>query len=174
VDGFESWTDFNVALGAASAALAGLIMVAISVNIKQVLSFPGVSARAAAALSLMVLVLVATLTALIPDQGAHADGVITLIGCGVVWVFAINAMAALIRNARRRGQGTGEPSRRQRVVWLLGNSILFIGPLAALTIGAVMLLLGQEAGAYWVSLGSIGALVASVVFSWVALVEILR
>ncbi len=171
MDTLGSWTDFNVALGAASAALAGLIMVAISVNIRQVIKFPGISSRAAAALSVLMLSLVGSLVALVPEQSPYSDGVMTLVGCLVAWVITVHAIRLMFMQDR-----SSPPTcrRASRIVRLVGNTFLYVAPLLCITVGGAILLLGTTAGAYWVAIGSIGALCGAVIFAWVALVEVLR
>jgi hypothetical protein len=44
----------------------------------------------------------------------------------------------------------------------------------AFTLGAVLLVAGAATGYVWVGVGSILAIVGAVLFSWIALVEILR
>ena len=51
------WSEFAAAAAGAAAALAGLVMVAISVNIREILTLPGLPARAAAAVGSLVRVL---------------------------------------------------------------------------------------------------------------------
>ena len=46
----EAWSDFAVMTGGASAALAGLLIVAMSINVEQILAFADLPERAAAAL----------------------------------------------------------------------------------------------------------------------------
>ena len=48
MDVMEGWHDFFVATVGAAAALAGLIIVAISVNIKDIIAFPSMISRAGA------------------------------------------------------------------------------------------------------------------------------
>src|SRR5580704_8116011 len=54
----EHWADFGVATVGAAAALAGLLFVAISINIERILQFPGLPHRAATTLILFALPLV--------------------------------------------------------------------------------------------------------------------
>lgn len=211
MDGLELWAGFNGALAAASAALAGLIMVVLSVNVREVLAYPGVSARAAAALALLVLTLVCSLLGLVPAGGTVAYGALTLAGCVVVWVIAGRAMYVLARSpasaahrpddsrpgpdpGSRPAPGPGprsappaeprptplvEPpggraANRDGLRHLAGNGVVFLGPLVLFSVGGVLLLLGLPSGAYWLAYGSLGALAGSMLFSWVALIEILR
>src|SRR5262249_36632330 len=67
------WSNFFVAAAGASAALAGLVFVAVSLNIQRILQFQNLPARAAAAISALILILVSSVAALIP-QGATPLG----------------------------------------------------------------------------------------------------
>lgn len=169
MDSLESWSDFNAAMGAASAALAGLIMVGLSVNITQVLKYPGISARAAASLGVLVLTLVASMVSLIPGQSSRVDGAIILVGAVFVAVIAVHAVRVLIRSrslqpTKDRGSGA----------MFAMNVVFYQLPLLAILAGSLLLVLDAAGGAYLVALGSIGSIVGAVVFSWVALIEILR
>jgi hypothetical protein len=42
----EQWTELFVASAGASAALAGLVFVAVSINVERILQFPGLPERA--------------------------------------------------------------------------------------------------------------------------------
>lgn len=171
MDELGSWSDFNLALATGSAALAGLVLVAVSVNIRTVLKHPGISGRATSALALLVLSLVASMIALLPGQSVLGVGIMTLVCSAVAWVIGIRGFLALVRD-RPTPDDTGQPPARG--AQLGGNAVLFIGPLVLFTIGAVLMVIGHPSGEYWVAIGSILALVCAVVFSWVALVEVLR
>ena len=69
MDGFaiEHWHDFFVAQAGAGAALAGLVFVAISINLQRLLTTRAVQGRAIEALALLVSLLIVGLAALIPQ-----------------------------------------------------------------------------------------------------------
>jgi len=60
------WSNFLVAEAGASAALAGLIFVAVSINISKIIEYPGVSGRAGEALALLIGVLIIATLGLAP------------------------------------------------------------------------------------------------------------
>ena len=50
----ERWTDFGVGVAGASAALAGLVFVAVSINLSEILKYRNLPGRAALTLILFV------------------------------------------------------------------------------------------------------------------------
>ncbi len=62
------WANFFVAEVGASAASSGLVVVAISINLSRILSFPQLPGRAAEALVIPVGVLAFTSAGLVPNQ----------------------------------------------------------------------------------------------------------
>lgn len=64
----SEWTDFFVAGAGASAALAGLVFVAVSINIERILQFRGLPERALATVLLLLSVLLVSLIGLFPGQ----------------------------------------------------------------------------------------------------------
>src|ERR1700733_12030733 len=69
------WANFFVAEVGAAAALSGLIIVAISINLQRILSFPHLPGRAAEMLIMLVGALLACSVVLVPDQPAKLLGV---------------------------------------------------------------------------------------------------
>lgn len=67
VEAVAQWSDFNVAMVGASAALAGLVIVAASVNIRKIVEATTLTSRLAAAISALVLALVVSAVGLMPD-----------------------------------------------------------------------------------------------------------
>ena len=64
----EGWSEFFLATAGAAAALAGLIIVAMTTNIRTVLSIPAMPSRAGATIASLVLIVVCTAAGLIPGQ----------------------------------------------------------------------------------------------------------
>ena len=83
------WHDFFVMLGGASAALAGLVFVGLSIHARAVASDPLHRARARSLTAGIVYVTVVSALALTPGQGRTALGIEILIGGLVVaWIFS--------------------------------------------------------------------------------------
>src|SRR6185437_7809509 len=84
---FREWSEFNVAVAGAGAALGGLLIVALSVNIRQIAESRGLAARAGASIATLILGVALSCAALIPGQVPWGYGVQVVAGtlvCGVV------------------------------------------------------------------------------------------
>lgn len=156
------WSDFNVAVAGAGAALAGLLIVAMSVNIVRILEAETLSARAGSSIGALVLAVAASCLALIPGQPVRLLGLEVLTGVALVWLLEAFAIRAILRE-----QGQRAANRAMKI--LVG-----VLPPAVFTVGAVLLVAGAGTGYVWVAAGSILAIIGAVLFSWIALVEILR
>src|SRR3954471_5072732 len=102
------WSDFSVAVVGASAALTGLLFVAVSINIEQILATGALAGRAGSTMILFVVPLAIGTLVLIPEQSSPALG-LELVGLGVV------AGAGLLRINRPANRGDAEP----RSSWLV-------------------------------------------------------
>ena len=161
MDVLEWWNDFNVAMMGAAAALAGLVIVAASVNIGEIIKAPSISARLAAGIAGLVLAIVGSAVGLIPGLTPLAYG-LTMI------LFALGA-GLFSAQAARRIYDNKHPANQLK----LGKSVLaFVSP-AAYLLGGILLVLDLP-GVVWFAVGSIAAIVAAVLISWIALVEVLR
>lgn len=159
----EGWSDFNVAMVGATAALAGLLIVAMSVNISTIMSSPTLPARAASSIAALVLAIVAGALGLVPGQGEVAYGIEVLVAAVIAAAFHVHAMRVIARE--------DQVSAADR----FGKSILGAVPIAAFLVGGALIVVGAgSAGLAAVAVGSVLAVVAAIVMAWVMLVEVLR
>lgn len=157
------WTDFFVAAAGASAALVGLIIVAMSVSVDRILELPAMSTRAGATVALLVLVVVTSLAALVPGQRSTVFGAEVLVLAALSLVTSVYATVRLVRVR------AGAP-----VAVALAKGAVLVVPAACIALGGVLVATGVEAGLDWIAVGALLALALSVLLSWVLLVEIRR
>src|SRR5215210_3084035 len=98
----SEWADFFVAGAGASAALTGLVFVAVSINVDRILGPQGLPERALATVMLLLSVVLVSLIGLIPGQ-SRADLAGELLGLGLVIAVAILRLTSRSM-ARRDGQ----------------------------------------------------------------------
>ncbi len=160
----EGWSDFYVGEVGAAAALAGLLFVAISINIERILAVPTLPGRAAQTLFIISTALVTGCFGLFPGQslamfGWEAIGLYILLVCsGVVQVTSL-----------RHFRKTDGP-----LVWLIVPTSVLLMVTVPGFIGGILLLNGNPAGAYWIASDTILSLLGTLLGGWVMLVEILR
>jgi hypothetical protein len=155
------WSDFFVAVAGASAALAGLLFVAISINVERILSFAGLPDRAYQTLLTLLGVLITALFGLVPGQSRTALA-LELLGIGLVlvlWVLALGVRSTRVMERR---------------IWALSGLAQSLPGLGVLTIGGISLLAGSGGGLCWTMAGVVLGIVGAVIGAWVLLVEILR
>lgn len=158
----SQWSDFFVAAAGASAALAGLLFVAVSINIERILKFEGLPERALEALMLLLAVLLVSLVGLIPGQSHGATGAELLF-------LSLTIAAAVGRLPTTSSDPSGASQGRIRVRWALR-----IAALLPLVVGGAGVLLEAGGGLYWIAVGVVFCFAAAVASAWVLLVEILR
>jgi hypothetical protein len=156
------WDNFFVAEAGASAALLGLLFVAVSINLAKVLQYPQLPSRAAEALIALMTVLLVASACLVPGQPATALG-IEIIAIGVIAWAAPTFMQ--VREPR-------QPDAQR--YWLVNRVVL--AQLASLPIigAGVSLLVERGGGLYWLVPGVAFAFIEAVFGAWVLLVEINR
>jgi modulator of FtsH protease len=158
----ESWTDLFVASAGAAAALTGLLFVAVSINLKEILSLAGVPARAMETLMLLLSVVIVSIFALAPGQS------LTALGLEVGVVGLVTAVAA----ARLIGGATMPPDAPRS--WKASRLLLAAPATLPFLIGGISLIAESGGGLYWLLAGTVAAIVVGVINAWVLLVEILR
>ena len=159
----EGWHDFFLGQLGGSAALAGLLFVAISINLERILAAPGLPDRAMLAILLLLGGLVISALMLIPRQPPAALGVEAL----VIGAIALGA-GTMIEFVLARAP------RHQTTLVFAANVALFAASALPYIIGGVLLVFGDPAGLYWVAAAVVFSVIKAVADAWVLLVEIHR
>jgi modulator of FtsH protease len=159
----EEWHDFALAAAGAAAALAGLLVVAVSINVREIVAAPNLTRRAGVALASLTAPLVIGLVVLIPSGSPAVLGSLVL----VTGVFAGIALGPLVLPPRLSSQ-------RTMVQWALGElapTVLLVVPAC---LGGLGLATGALGGLYWLPVAVIAGILGGLGQAWVLLIEILR
>jgi len=155
-------TLFSVQAGSA-ATLTGLVFVAVSINLTKIIAFPGLPSRAAESIVQFLQVFFISTAALIPKQPTTGLAIEVLIVAVFSWVMQV---IAHIRYGRSR---SGHPK-----LWLIIRIVQTQLASVPLMMGGVCLLVGSEAGLYFLIMGFVFSFIAGVANAWVLLIEIQR
>jgi modulator of FtsH protease len=159
----NSWSDLFVATAGASATLAGLIFVGLSINLDKLVKMPGVLLRAAASLALLTSILGLSILLLIPDQTVRNAG-IEVLGVAI-------ASACIVGILSLRSIRSTHPQYRGNAVALTGLRLFALAPLA---VSGVLMTAGHANGTDLLVPGMLMTFIVTIVDAWVILVEIAR
>lgn len=155
-----AWADFANTVAGGAAALAGLLFVGLSLNLAEVLKYPGVPARAAVTLGLTIAILLTAIFVATPGQDPRALA-------AEIGVFGICvAVGAWVSGLYQRDERS-----RARTMYV---TLLPLVPALMLIAGAVSLWLQRGGGLYWVTASVTTGFVTATANAWVLLVEIKR
>ena len=158
-----AWEGFAVAMAGAAAVLAGLVFVAVSVNIDRLLAVRGLPGRAGDSIVMFLAAVIECAFVLVAHQPPVALGVEQILTGVVAWAVLLAVVIPGVRMPSR------QPSS-WRAFRLATTQIVTIPVILA---GAS--LLGWLAGGlYWLVAGVLAALVAATGNAWVLLVEVVR
>ena len=158
----QGWENFFVAEAGAAAALAGLLFVAISINLTRIVSFPGLPGRAGEAILILFFVLTIASLGLVPGQSS------ALFGAEILGLSVFGSLCMLILQIR---DGRKPEQKRYWIVTRVATSQLATLPLI---VAGISLLSRAGGGLYWLVLGVILSFAAALLDAWVLMVEILR
>jgi hypothetical protein len=159
----SDWAGFFGAQVGASAALVGLVVVAISINLTRILANPHLPGRAAEGLIILVGALLTNSLALIPARGYAPLGAEALI------VGLATFLIVLTIQLRSLELVAHIPPVAKYVRFVV-TSVASL-PIA---VGGLLLAFGLGAGLHWIAAGVLLSLIAGVYNTWVLLIEILR
>jgi len=160
--GLEQWTEFNVAMLGATAALAGLVIVAASVNIREIITSGTLTPRLAAGISALVLALIVSGLALVPGIDLVWLGVLIIVATAFAGAFQLNATRVIVR----------DPATEDRA--RVAKAVVGFLPIAAYLSAGALLVAGQPGGLMLAAAGALLAIVSAILISWIVLVEVLR
>jgi modulator of FtsH protease len=158
----EQWSNFFVLVGTGSAALTGLVFVAMSINLRGVTRDATHTYRAINMLSGFTAVFLISAFALMGHQ-THRT-------LGIEWLVVSFLAAAINTNGYIRGlsvSGSGYALSSFRIV---GGTVCYLGQL----VGSVILLVGVEAGIYIAAIALIVNFYFMVSGSWLLIVGTLH
>jgi modulator of FtsH protease len=159
------WQNFFIAVAGATAALTGLLFVAISINLERILAFPALPGRAGETLIILGNALVVSVLALVPGQDPELLGAEVT----VLAVFAISMPVRLQLAARRV-----DPDLVKNPAWFWSRFATVMVATVPFLVAGLTLLAGAGGGLYWLVPGVCFALIVAVANGWVLLIEILR
>jgi hypothetical protein len=162
----DGWGDFAVAAAGATGALAGLVIVAISVNVRQIAASKPLLAGAAGTIASLVHGVVASLLVLIPEQSHAALATELLASTVVAGAFYVRAIVIDVGAFRRREGMTGP---------VLGLVIaLSVVQYAPFLVASGMLFADLASGIFALAAGVILLVAVSMLNAWLLLIEVVR
>jgi hypothetical protein len=154
------WTTMYLAVAGSAAALAGLLFVALTVNLPRILPEASYVARARRALGGLVSLLVLAIVMLIPGQPRDALGIELLCLAAVVGAVSV----------RLQGQTIGRLQSGRRMHWAIGMLPVNLGT-AAIAVAGVSLIAGGGGGLYWLPATVLVYFLTSAGDAWILVVD---
>jgi modulator of FtsH protease len=168
VDQMEAWHDFFIALVGAIAALVGLLFVALSINLAQILAYTWLPARGAQTLVVLTGALVQGALPLLPAASSKPVALIALGIAIVTWGLSVALVRSFIAGVNAQKAVTLPP------MWAPSYALFAQVATLPAVAGAALLLAGHADGYYWIAAGMLATVVFALYNAWVLLVEIMR
>jgi hypothetical protein len=159
----EQWANYFLATCGASAALTGLIFVAVSINLQRILSITNLPTRALGSLILLVNIMIISSLCLIPKQTIICLGIEILAIDGTVWCGLIYMNIQFYKSV----PAEYKPHYFRHLFFMLISMLPF------LVAGAGMCFSNNHY-LFWLIPGITISIIKSLLDAWVLLVEINR
>jgi hypothetical protein len=159
----EQWANYFVATAGGAAALAGLIFVSVSLNLKKILSLKQLPGRALESLLLLINILITGSFCLVPGSTPLWLGVAVEACSSFVWILNTRMDIMMLL-------GVGKDHRHhylQNLVFTQAATLPFLT-------GGIFLINGTFSGLYWLVAGITLSFIKALLDAWVLLVEINR
>lgn len=163
MESISGWDNFFIAAAGAAGALAGLVFVALSINLARIIQARETTGRAAETMVLLGATLFGALLSLTPNASASWIGTVALIVGIPAWGIGTVAQIRLRR-------------RHEYYKWglLIFRMTLHQGATLPFLIGSAMLLSNHASGIMWFATGLLLSMAVALINAWVLLVEIIR
>lgn len=158
------WGDFFVAQIGASAALIGLLFVALSINLQRIVAAEFLVDRVAEAVLVFGGLLMFSIFGTVPHQSVAVFGIEILLGGAVIWTMTTTLMVHSLRS---------RPPQATMTYTIVRLVQIQTATLSTIVAGA-LLLMGHDAGFFWLVPATLMSYVAGIGNAWVLTVEILR
>ena len=165
-DNIWAWHDFCVAQAGAAAALAGLLFVAVSINLGRILEYANLPLRVIEALIAFIAVLFVASFVLVPHQPPPALGLeISVTGLGL-WLVNMLALRADLKHSPAMTPGWNF----RKLTRVAANQL----PPLPFIVGGSIIAFGMNNGLYWIVPGTLLCFASGLFGAWVLLIEIQR
>jgi hypothetical protein len=158
----HAWAEFGVAAAGAAAVLAGLVFVAVSINLDKVLAVRGLPGRAGESIVMFVGALIASLLLLVP-QSLTALGVELIVSGAVVTAGLMLIVAPGLKHQAHHPRS-----------WRVTRVVAALAACVPIVVAGLSVLAESGGGLYWLFAAVALAFVAAIGNAWVLLVEVVR
>jgi hypothetical protein len=157
------WGGFGTTAATAAATLTGLLFIAVSINLREILDNAPLPGRAAQTLIFFAFPMIVALLLVVPAQARGALG-------GELIATGVFAWATAVVIDYRAGRSEYEPAWSRPLTRIVPMAVSG----ACVIVAGISEVAGAGGGLYWLVPATMLAILAGLVNTWVLLVEIMR